>query len=114
MLNYFITQLYVCQIICYFLLSVIKLYLVLFMKLKKVYLEITNRCNLSCPFCIKNSRKITDISKENYIYIINKIKDHTKELYLHILGEPLLHKDINYFIDYATSMGLLVNITTNG
>ena len=71
------------------------------MKLKKVYLEITNRCNLSCPFCIKNSRKITDISKENYIYIINKIKDHTKELYLHILGEPLLHKDINYFIDYV-------------
>ena len=84
------------------------------MKLKKIYLEITNRCNLSCPFCIKNLRKITDIKRDDYIYIIDKIKNHTKELYLHILGEPLLHKDINYFIDYATSMGLLVNITTNG
>lgn len=84
------------------------------MKLKKIYLEITNRCNLSCPFCIKNQRKIHDLTKEEYLYIINKIKNHTKELYLHVLGEPLLHKDINYFIDYAYKEGLLVNITTNG
>jgi len=84
------------------------------MILKKIYLEITNRCNLNCDFCIKNQRKITDINIDNYKYIIDKIKNNTKELYLHILGEPLLHKDINYFIDYATDNNLLVNITTNG
>ena len=84
------------------------------MRLKKVYLEITNRCNLACPFCIKNKRKITDITMDNYKIVISKIKDYTKELYLHILGEPLIHKDINKFIDYASSEGLLVNITTNG
>lgn len=84
------------------------------MKLKKIYLEITNRCNLSCSFCIKNQRKITDITIANYQTIIKKIKPYTKELYLHVLGEPLLHKDINYLIDYANREGLLVNITTNG
>lgn len=84
------------------------------MHLKKIYLEITNGCNLNCDFCIRNSRKITNISKDNYKYIINKIKDKTNELYLHVLGEPLMHNDINYFIDYATELGLLVNITTNG
>ncbi len=84
------------------------------MRYKKIYLEITNRCNLNCSFCIKNKRKILDITRDNYKYIIDKIKDCTKELYLHILGEPLLHKDVNYFIDYATNKGLLVNITTNG
>ena len=84
------------------------------MTLKKIYLEITNSCNLNCSFCIKNKRKVTSISKENYEYIINKIKNHTKEIYLHILGEPLMHKDINYLIDYASNNGLLVNITTNG
>ena len=84
------------------------------MKLKKIYLEITNGCNLNCDFCIKNKRKVTNITRDNYIYIINKIKDYTKEIYLHVLGEPLMHKDINYFIDYAVNNNLLVNITTNG
>ena len=84
------------------------------MKLKKIYIEITNGCNLNCDFCIKNKRKIINITKENYEYIINKIKNYTKEIYLHILGEPLMHKDINYFINYAKENGLLVNITTNG
>lgn len=84
------------------------------MRLKKIYIEITNRCNLNCDFCIKNKRKIIDIESKNYEYIINKIKNNTKEIYLHILGEPLIHKDINYFIDYANKEGLLVNITTNG
>ena len=84
------------------------------MKLKKIYLEITNGCNLNCDFCIKNSRKVCNITIDNYKYIINKIKNNTKEIYLHVLGEPLIHKDINYFIDYANKEGLLVNITTNG
>lgn len=84
------------------------------MKLKKVYLEITNACNLNCPFCIKNSQKVVYMTKDNYQFIINKIKDYTKEIYLHVLGEPLMHKDINYFIDYANKNNLLVNITTNG
>ena len=84
------------------------------MHLKKIYIEITNGCNLNCDFCIKNKRKITNITKENYQLIINKIKNYTNEIYLHILGEPLMHKDINYFIDYANKFNLLVNITTNG
>ncbi len=85
-----------------------------FMKLKKIYLEITNGCNLNCDFCIKNSRKITNITFDNYQNIINKIKPYTKELYLHVLGEPLMHRDINKYIDYAYQNNLLVNITTNG
>ena len=84
------------------------------MKFKKIYIEITNACNLSCPFCIKNKRKIKYITLDEYKYIIDKIKKYTKEIYLHILGEPLLHPDIIEFIEYANSQNLLVNITTNG
>ena len=90
------------------------LFLVIFMHLKKIYLEITNGCNLNCDFCIKNKRKITNISFDNYKYIIDKIKDYTEEIYLHVLGEPLMHREINEFIDYVYNKGLLVNITTNG
>ena len=84
------------------------------MHLKKVYLEITNGCNLNCDFRIKNQRKITNITYDNYKLIIDKIKSYTDELYLHVLGEPLMHKEINNFINYAYNQGLLVNITTNG
>ena len=41
------------------------------MKLKKIYLEITNACNLNCDFCIKNSRKITNITIDNIGIEIN-------------------------------------------
>ena len=84
------------------------------MRFKKIYIEITNACNLNCPFCIKNKRKIEYINLTNYENIINKIKPYTKEIYLHILGEPLLHPNIVEFIEYANNQGLLVNITTNG
>jgi len=83
-------------------------------KFKKIYIEITNACNLNCTFCIKNKRKSKYLTKEEYQIIINKIKTYTKEIYLHILGEPLMHPDIIDFIDYATKEDLLVNITTNG
>ena len=84
------------------------------MKLKKIYIEITNNCNLDCDFCIKNKRKNMIMDINDYKYIIDKIKDNTKEIYLHVLGESLMHKDINDFIDYAYNNNLLVNITTNG
>ena len=45
------------------------LFLVIFMHLKKIYLEITNGCNLNCDFCIKNKRKITNISFDNCIVL---------------------------------------------
>jgi len=84
------------------------------MRFKKIYIEITNACNLNCSFCIRNKRKINYMSLDNYKRIIDKIKGYTREVYLHILGEPLLHPDIIKFIDYASESGMLVNITTNG
>jgi len=84
------------------------------MKLKKIYIEITNACNLSCDFCIKNKRKINYMTFAEFKTIIDKINTKTKEIYLHILGEPLLHQNINEFIDYANNKNIKVNITTNG
>ena len=82
-------------------------------KYKKVYIEITNRCNLSCDFCIKNKRKIKDISIEEFENILEKLKPITNYLYFHILGEPLIHPKINELIDIA-SKSFNINITTNG
>ena len=68
---------------------------------KKIYVEITNNCNLKCDFCIKNERKIQYMKLDNFKKILNKIESHTKYLYFHILGEPLMHPEINDFIENA-------------
>lgn len=80
---------------------------------KKIYVEITNNCNLKCDFCIKNSRKREYLNIEKFKKILRKIEKHTNYLYFHILGEPLMHPKINEFIDIASNK-FKVNITTNG
>ena len=82
--------------------------------LKKVYIEITNSCNLSCDFCIQNKRNKKFMTEDEFTQILSKLNGHTEYLYFHILGEPLLHPHIQKFIDIADSSGFYVNITTNG
>lgn len=80
---------------------------------KKIYIEITNICNLKCPFCTKSSREKRSLSIDEFKIILSKIYPYTKYIYLHVLGEPFLHPDINDFINIA-SKDFYVNITTNG
>lgn len=80
---------------------------------KKVYVEITNNCNLDCTFCIKNKRNKKFITKDEFNILLGKLKGYTKYLYFHVMGEPLLHPLINELIDMA-SMDYYVNITSNG
>ena len=83
------------------------------MRFKKIYVEITNVCNLNCNFCIKNKRKQEFISIDNFNALLKSIQPYTKYLYFHILGEPLLHPQINELINIA-SKSFNINITTNG
>lgn len=80
---------------------------------KKVYVEITNNCNLNCDFCIHNKRPKKYMNIDEFKIILEKLKGHTKYLYLHVLGEPLLHPNITEFINFASS-DFNVNLTTNG
>ena len=80
---------------------------------KKIYIEVTNNCNLKCDFCIKNTRKIEYLEIEKFKKILNKINGYTDYLYFHILGEPLMHPEINELINIA-SQKFKINITTNG
>ena len=82
-------------------------------KFKKIYIEVTNSCNLDCDFCIKNSRSKKFITIDEFKKILNKLENYTDYLYFHILGEPLMHPNINSLIDTA-SKKFKINITTNG
>ena len=83
-------------------------------KFKKVYIEITNVCNLSCNFCPKTKRKYKFMNKEEFNYILKEVKPFTEHIYLHLMGEPLLNENIQEFLEESGNQGLYVNLTTNG
>ena len=83
-------------------------------KFKKVYIEITNRCNLKCSFCPQGSRIPKIMSVEEFRYILNEIKPYSSYIYLHVKGEPLSHPQLSGFLDVAEEKEIKVNITTNG
>lgn len=83
-------------------------------RFSRIYIEITNVCNLSCSFCIGNVRTPRFMSIEEFSYIIQQTKFYTDQIYLHVLGEPLIHPQLNEFLAVAHQFGMVVNITTNG
>ncbi|MBU5437354.1 SPASM domain-containing protein [Tissierella sp. MSJ-40] len=83
-------------------------------KFKKVYIEITNVCNLQCDFCPQIMREPNFMGIEEFTHILSEIKGFTDYIYFHIKGEPLLHPDIDKFLDISYEKGFKVNITTNG
>lgn len=80
----------------------------------RVYVEITNTCNMHCSFCHGTSRQSKSMTLGEFARIIGNLKGITEYLYLHVLGEPLTHPMLPTFIEYATKSGFKVAITTNG
>lgn len=83
-------------------------------KFKRVYVEITNVCNLKCKFCDEIKRKQEFMQLENIKIVFEKIKEYTDYVYLHVKGEPLLHPKLSEILEIAEENNLQVVITTNG
>lgn len=84
------------------------------MRFQKIYVEITNKCNLSCSFCSKDNREIKELSLHEFDTILNKIRQYTNCIYLHVKGEPLLHSKFEEMLEITKKYNLNVKITTNG
>lgn len=83
-------------------------------RFRKVYVEISNICNLKCSFCPGTHRapKMMDITE--FKRVINQVTPFTDYLYFHLLGEPLLHPNLADFLNICEENNLKVIITTNG
>ncbi|MGM9971581.1 MAG: radical SAM/SPASM domain-containing protein [Anaeroplasmataceae bacterium] len=79
---------------------------------KRIYVEISNYCNLNCNFCTtgKNTRMMSYV---DFCNVCDRLVGYTKEIVLHVLGEPLVHKDLVRMVNYA-ALNFKVMITTNG
>lgn len=80
----------------------------------KVYLEITNQCNLQCSFCPGTRRAPRVMSPAEFRFLAGRLRPVTRYLYFHLMGEPLLHPQLPELLSIAEELGFLVNITTNG
>lgn len=84
-----------------------------------LFVEVTNRCNLTCPTCqlgtdqaYKGYNK-SDITFEQFKNIIDQVPSLVY-VTLQGVGEPLLNKDIMKMIRYCTDKGISSYINTNG
>lgn len=84
------------------------------MRFAKVYVEISNLCNLSCRFCPGTKRPKGRMDANRLSVILEKLKGYTEFVYFHLMGEPLLHPELPRFLELAGEMGFKVIITTNG
>lgn len=84
------------------------------MRFKRVYIEITNTCNLSCHFCIQNHRPARMMNISEFTSIIEQISPYSDYVYLHVMGEPLSHPLLDDFLHVTDAAKRKVNITTNG
>ena len=81
---------------------------------KKIYIEITNICNLKCKFCPETSREKEFMNLENFQEVIRKVHKHTNLVCLHVKGESLLHPNLEEILKILEKYNLQANITTNG
>ena len=84
------------------------------MRFRKIYLEITNACNLRCSFCPGTSRAPKSLNEDEFALLAEKLRPYSDYLYFHLMGEPLCHSLLERFFEIAQGLGFKVIITTNG
>ena len=80
----------------------------------RVYVEITNICNMHCSFCHGHSRKARRMSREEFGKVLDRLDGVTGYIYYHLMGEPLTHPELPEFLKMARERGFRSVITTNG
>ena len=82
-------------------------------RFRKIYLEISNLCNLKCRFCVGTERKGKRLSVDEMKILLPKLRPWSDYLYFHLMGEPLGHPDLERFLQMAGEQGFKVILTTN-
>lgn len=82
--------------------------------LKSMYIEITSKCNMNCPYCYNDSTCSGDyLSKNLFFDLINQGVENSLSEITISGGEPFLYKDIDELIKYANKNHIRARIITN-
>ncbi len=83
------------------------------MHFNRIYIEVSNICNLQCHFCPEVERANQILSQEKFESILDQVRPFTDQVCLHVMGEPLAHPEFSQFVDLCAQKNLQVHITTN-
>ena len=84
------------------------------MRFSKVYVEISNLCNLRCAFCPGTKRDKRAMTEAEFASLLPKLRPYSDYVYFHLMGEPLCHPKLGTFLQLAHDAGFKVILTTNG
>ena len=89
------------------------------MRLEKLYIEVTNQCNLNCRTCIRHvwdepSGMMSEDVFDAIVRGISSFPYRPRKAFFGGFGEPLSHPKIIDMISRLKSMGMSVGLITNG
>jgi radical SAM protein with 4Fe4S-binding SPASM domain len=83
-------------------------------RFEKVYVEISNVCNLQCGFCPEVERDKNIMGADLFKRVITNVAPLAEQVCLHLMGEPLTHPHFSEFVEICSEHHLPINLTTNG
>src|SRR5512143_1599800 len=83
---------------------------------RRLHVELTNRCNFSCEFCPdgKVRRPRGSMAYPLLERILSDAKGVAVQVHFHIMGEPTLYPHLKEAVQLARDQGLAPSVTTNG
>ncbi len=86
--------------------------------LAKIYIEPTNRCNITCRTCMRNTwdEKLGKMSEETFARILDGLQGISPKplVFFGGLGEPLFHPKTVEMVERVKALGAPVELITNG
>lgn len=86
--------------------------------LKRLYVEVTNQCNLNCATCMRNVWEVEfgQMKLDTFERVLEGIDSFSPkpEIFFGGYGEPLSHPDCLALIERAKIRGLRISLITNG
>ena len=86
--------------------------------MRRLHVELTNRCNFSCEFCpdgsMRRPRGAMSLSMADRLLAQAGPEGLARQVHFHIMGEPLLYPDLAEAIGIARRNDMEAWITTNG
>ncbi len=83
-------------------------------KFDRVYIEISNICNLQCSFCPEVVRSKKLMKPDLFEKIIPQLVPITDQVCFHLMGDPLLHPNLEHFVKVCQATPLKINLVCNG
>ena len=81
---------------------------------KKIYLEISNICNVQCSFCAVVEKDMKLLDPSEFEAILKQVAPLAEIICLHLMGEPLAHPEFLQILDICENYDIQIDLTTNG